>query len=151
MASFDTSLYTGQTGTAGVSPAVGRLEAKYGCPETKFVLIPYVVDGAEVSGDTINLCQLPEGAIVIPSLCRVVTGTGLDVSDMNVGISGNDNKYADAVDTLDTASDLAFSGGDNHTAPTEETAVVDVIATLVTVVTSTAASTALFIIAYNEN
>ena len=152
MASFDSALYTSQVGAAGVSPAVGRLEGKYSLPETSFIPIMYTVDGAEDSGDTINLGKLPEGVIVIPSACKVVSDTGFDVSDMDIGVSGNINKYADAVDTLDTASDVTFSGGDNHYSMTEVAAGgEDLIATLTTVVTSTADSVVVFLIAVAKN
>jgi hypothetical protein len=150
MPNFNTSLYSAQSGSAGSSPASGYPLARDAGGKLRFLVIPYTVDGAEASGDTITLGKLKAGAKVIPSLCRVISDTGFDVSDMNVGISGNDNKYADALDTLDTASDINFGvAGDNAYVPT---AVADggetLIATLVTVVTSTAAGKALFLIAY---
>ena len=149
MASFDTDIYTSENGTAGQSPAFGYELSKFAGGKLRYKVIQYVVDGAETTADTINLCKMKAGAVVIPSLSRVITGTGLDVNDLNIGVSGNDNKYADAMDTLDTASDIAFSGGDNHTAYTAVASGGEtIIATLVAVTTSTASSTAVFLIAY---
>jgi hypothetical protein len=143
-------MYTAQAGSAGSSAGVTIPEARDCGGKLRIIAVPYTVDGAEASADTINICKLKVGAKVIPSLCRVISGTGFDVDDMNVGISGNDNKYADDIDTLDTASDINFGvAGDNAYAPT---AVAEggetVIATLVNVVTTTAAGTVLFLIAY---
>lgn len=152
MPNFNTALYTAQNGTPGQSANVSTPLARDAGGKLRYLIIPYTVDGAEATGDTITLGKLPGGAKVIPALCRVVSDTGFDVDDMNVGISGNDNKYADDIDTLDTASDISFGvAGDNAYVPT---VVADagetLIATLVNVVTTTAAGKALFLIGYLE-
>lgn len=149
MAEFNSPTFDAQTGTAGASPSSTYNLAKVDAGKLRIARINYVVDGAEATADTINLIRLKVGAVVVPSYCRVVTGTGLDINDLNIGTAANDNKYADALDTLDTASDIAFSGGDIHTAPEAVgDGGEDVIATCVALVTSTAASTAVFYIAY---
>lgn len=150
MPNFNTTTYTGQAGSAGSSSAVGYPLARDAGGKLRFITIPYTVDGDEATGDTITLCKLKAGAKVVPTLCRVASDTGFDVSDMDVGIAGNINKYADALDTLDTASDISFGlAGDNAYAPTAVAAGGEtIIATLTTVVTSTAAGKALFLIAY---
>jgi hypothetical protein len=149
MANFNSTIYAKQLGSAGASPSSTYPLAKDTAGKLRFLVVPYTVDGAEASGDTITLGRIKIGAKVIPSLSRVVSDTGFDVSDMDIGISGNINKYADALDTLDTASDINFGvAGDSAYAPTAETATVDVIATLTTVVTSTAGGKVLFLIAF---
>lgn len=150
MASFTSDLFDDQTGAAGGSPANNYPLARVAGGKLRYMVVAYTVDGAEASGDTITLCRLKAGAVVVPSLCRVISDTGFDISAMNVGISGNTNKYANALDTLDTASDISFGqAGDNAYAPAAVGSTgEDVIATLTTVVTTTAAGLVLFLIAY---
>lgn len=145
MSNFNTSLYTAQSGRSSGYPLSRDAGGKL-----RFLVIPYTVDGAEATGDTITLGKLKAGAKVIPALCRVISDTGFDVNDMDIGVSGNVNKYADALDTLDTVSDISFGvAGDNAYVPTAvayggET----IIATCVALTTSTAGGKALFLIAY---
>lgn len=150
MANFNAPLYTAQSGSAGASAANGYPLARDAGGKLRYLVIPYTVDGAEATGDTITLGKLKAGAKVIPALCRVISDTGFDVNDMDIGISGNVNKYADALDTLDTVSDISFgTAGDNAFVPT---AVAEggetLIATCVALTTSTAGGKALFLIAY---
>ena len=150
MASFNSPLFGKQTGASGGSAASNYPLARVAGGKLRFMVVDYVVDGAEASADTIKLCRLKPGAVVVPALCRVVSDTGFDCSAMNVGIEGNTNQYANALDTLDTASDISFGqAGDTAYAPEavgEDGE--DVIATLTTVVTTTAGGKALFLIAY---
>lgn len=149
MSNFNSPIYTKQVGSAGGSPSAGFPLAKDVAGKLRYLIVPYVVDGAEASGDTITLGKIKVGAKVIPALSRVVSDTGFDISDMDIGIAGNINKYADALDTLDTSSDISFGiAGDSARAPVAETADVAVIATLTTVVTTTEGGLALFLIAY---
>jgi len=150
MAEFNSALYDEQVGSSGqVSPAGSYPLAKNAAGKLRILKVPYTVIGTEASGDTINLGKLKPGAVVIPSLSRVLSGAGFDVSDMDIGVASNPNAYADAMDTTDVELDQPFTGGDNRFEPAD-TAVGDeaIIATLTTVVTSTAASVALFLIAY---
>lgn len=149
MASFDTPLYSAQAGSAGVNTSFGRYGAKWVAGKLRYSVITYTVDGAEATGDTINLCQLKEGAVVIPALCRCISQAAFDADDMNVGNASNDNAYADAMDTTNAELDQPFVGGDNRFVPA---AVAEggetVIATLVSVVTTTAGQLVLFLIAF---
>jgi len=149
MASFDAPLYTSQIGSAGQTPAVGYPPAKQSAGKMRLAIIPYTVDGAENSGDTINLCKLKEGARVITQFSRVASQAAFDVSDMNIGVAGNDNKYADAMDTTDAELDQPFIGGDNRFVPADVAEGGEIVfATLVTVVTTTAGQLVLFLIAF---
>lgn len=151
MPNFNTSMYTAQNGSAGASQGVGAPLARDAGGKLRYLVIPYTVDGAEAAGDTITLGKLPKGAKVLPALSRIVSDTGFDCNDVDIGISGNVNKYADALDTLDTASDISWGlAGDVGYAPEAITADggETIIATLVGVVTTTAAGKVLFLIAY---
>jgi hypothetical protein len=151
MPSFDSALYSAQVGSAGESPAFGRPGAKTAAGKMRLALIPYTVDGAEASADTINLCRLKWGAVPIPNMCKVSSEAAFDVDDMNVGTAANDNALADAIDTLNAASDVFFTGGDNHYAPaeiSEDKDGADIIATLINVVTTTAGQLVLFCIVF---
>jgi hypothetical protein len=152
MANFNTNLYLGQNGSAGGSLNAGANfpMARDAGGKLRYLVIPYTVDGAEASGDTITLGKLKVGAKLIPALSRVVSDTGFDVDDMDIGIAGNVNKYADDIDTLDTASDISFGvAGDNAYTPTAvESGGETIIATLVNVVTTTAAGKVLFLIGF---
>lgn len=151
MANLNTDRYGNQVGGAGASPAVTYPLSRVAGGKVRYQVIPYTVDGSEASADTITLCRLKKGAVVIPSLCRVISQAAFDVSDMNVGIASNDNKYADAMDTTDAELDQPFIGGDNRLAPAAITEdYEDLIATLVTVVTTTAGQLVLFLIAYTD-
>jgi hypothetical protein len=149
MPNFNTSLYTAQNGTPGQSANVSTPLSRDAGGKLRYLVIPYTVDGAEATADTITLGKIPIGAKVIPALCRVVSDTGFDVDDMDVGISSNVNKYADDIDTTDVASDISFGvAGDNAYVPTATTEEETIIATLVNVVTTTAGGKALFLIGY---
>lgn len=150
MADFYSDIYDAQNGSAGSSAAVGYPLARDAGGKLRYLIIPYTVDGAEASGDIIYLGKLKAGAKVIPSLSRVISDTGFDVDDLNIGISGNTNKYADDIDTLDVASDINFGvAGDNAYAPTAVASGGEtLVAELVNVVTTTAAGKVLFLIAF---
>lgn len=149
MASFNTDTYTAQTGSAGASPSAAYPLAKNAGGKLRYLIVPYTVDGAETTGDTINLGKLKVGAKVIPSLSRVISEAAFDIDDMNIGTVSNDNAYADAMDTTNAELDQPFVGGDNRLAPADVVSgQEDVIATLVSVVTTTAGQLVLFLIAY---
>ena len=149
MASFNTDIYAAQAGSAGASPSATFPLARDAGGKLRYLIVPYTVDGAEATGDTINLGKLKVGAKVIPSLCRVKSEAAFDANDVNIGTAANANSFADALDTTNAALDQPFVGGDNQYAPAVITkGDEDVIATLVAVTTSTAGQLALFLIAY---
>lgn len=151
MPNFNTDRYSNQVGGAGASPAVTYPLARDSGGKLRYQVIRYTVDGAETTADTITLCRLKKGATVIPSLCRVISQAAFDADDMNIGTASNDNKYADAMDTTNAALDQPFVGGDNWFEPAAITDdYEDIIATLVSVVTTTAGQLVLFLIAYTD-
>jgi len=149
MAEFNTDTYTGQNGTAGQSSAVGYPQAKLAGGKLRYLVVPYITDGAEVTGDTINLGKLKVGAVPLPTLSRINSQAAFDCDDVNIGTTLNVNSLADALDTTNAELDQPFVGGDNRFAPVAITAGdEDIIATLVSVVTTTAGQLVLFLIAY---
>jgi len=149
MASFDSATYTGQNGTAGQSSGVGYPLARDAGGKLRYLVVPYTVDGAETTGDTINLGKLKVGAKVIPALSRVISEAAFDANDVNIGTAATANSFADALDTTNAALDQPFVGGTLQYAPTAITSGdEDIIATLVAVTTSTAGQLVLFLIAY---
>tara|TARA_R110002110_G_scaffold74463_1_gene196963 strand:- start:13644 stop:14087 length:444 start_codon:yes stop_codon:yes gene_type:complete len=144
MASFNTSTYTGQTTGTTTYPSARDAGGKL-----RYLTIPYVVNGAETNGDTINLGKLKVGSKVIPSLSRVISQAAFDANDVNIGSVSNPNAYADALDTTNAVLDQPFVGGDLQFAPAAIAAGDEnVIATLVAVTTSTAGQLVLFLVAY---
>lgn len=149
MASFDTPLYTSETGSAGSSAAAAYPLAKRSAGKIRYKVIPYTVDGAETSADTINLGKLKVGAQVIPQLCKVSSQAAFDVDDLDIGTAANADAFADGIDTTNAAADTLFTGGDDHYDPQSIVAGdEDIIATLNNVVTTTAGQLVLFLIAF---
>lgn len=110
MATFNTSLYTGQSGTPGASlnaPA-GYPLAKVAFGKCRIVEIPYTLAGTEATGDFINLTLLKQSDRVLPGLSTIFCedpGTALTVI---VGDLSDDNRYADTL-TLSAGGVFAFS------------------------------------------
>lgn len=152
MANFNTNTYTGQNGSAGSSTNAAALFplARDAGGKLRFLVIPYSAGGTETTADTITLGILPVGAKVIPALCRIVSNSTFDANDVDIGVSGNVNKYADALDTLGADSDISFGvAGDNAFVPTVVASGGEtLIATLVAVTSITSAGRALFLIGY---
>lgn len=75
-----------------------------------YAVATYTFLAAPSNGDLVALCTLPENARVVPSLSSLCSDDNL-CNDINVGITGNTNKYADALD-LSSGGTVAFAGGD---------------------------------------
>lgn len=149
MANFTTTIYDDQIGAAGDSPAASYPQAKNVSGKERHAIVPYTVDGAEASADTIQIVKLKKGAIVVPHLCRVLSEAAFDISNMDIGDGVNVNRYGDAMDTLNAVSNIPFTLGDEEYAPAPIDAGEEVVtATLVTVVTTTADQRVLWDIAY---
>lgn len=110
MPTFNTPRFALQTGSAGASPSAGYPLAKYIAGKVRYAAITYALTGTEAASDIINLVQLKEGAVVIPSLSRVVCedpGTALTI---DIGFASNDDALSDGL-VLTTPHDLAFTAG----------------------------------------
>ena len=81
--------------------------------EVHYAFIPYTVATTEAAADTINLCQLPTGAIPIPQLSSIwiptdnVTHT---TASIDVGCTLNPDGWFDGVSLLAAGNIMACSG-----------------------------------------
>lgn len=151
MATLNTATYANQIGSATSSAAKSLPQAKLANGKLRYAIVPYTAVGTEADGDIINIVKLKEGAVPVPSLCRIITSAAFDAADVNVGYGSNNNALADALDTTDAATDLPFARGDNALAPAALKAGEETIyATLVDVVAIAANDKALFLIAYTD-
>ena len=119
MATFNSTRYTGQVGTAGGSPASGYPLAKFTAGVTRTAVIPYTLVGTEAANDIINLVRLKAGAVVLPSECRIVCedpGTALTI---DVGFASNDDALCDGA-ALTTAHDVTFTTAASVTAVAQQ-------------------------------
>lgn len=69
--------------------------------DVQFAVIPYTLAGTEVTGDIINLCLLPHGAIPMPMLSKIATGAAPAPEGsliIDVGDADNPDGFADGVD-----------------------------------------------------
>lgn len=149
MASFDAPLYTKQVGDRSASPSAAYPLAKVSAGKLRYAVVQYVLDGAETTGDTINLCKLKEGALPIAPLCKVLSQAAFDADDVNIGTTANPNSLADAMDLTNAETALDFTGGDDRFVPVAIAEGGEVIVmTLVSVVTTTAGQLALVLIAF---
>lgn len=117
MPNFTTDTYTNQIGAAGTSPALSYPLARTVGGKLRYILVPYTCDGAEAAADTIQICKLKAGAVVVPNLCRIISEAAFDCDDVNIGDGVNANRFADALDTTNALLDQPFVGGDEHFAP----------------------------------
>ena len=68
MATFNSTNYGKQVGSAGASPSASYPLAKFIAGKVRYSIIPYVLAGTEAANDIINIVRLKVGAVVIPSL-----------------------------------------------------------------------------------
>lgn len=99
MATFNSALYTAQTGTPGQSLNVSLPQYRDGEGKPRLVVVSYTALGTEVTGNTVALCIIPINAKVVSmksNLCATATvGTGVTV---RVGDSSAANRYAGTID-----------------------------------------------------
>lgn len=105
MTAFSSSIYTGQTGTAGASAnaASGFPLAQMAQGKLRYTIVQYAL-GAESTNDTINLCKLRIGAKVIPSMSKIVCEDPGTALTLDIGHAGNTDAYCDGA-ALTTAHD----------------------------------------------
>lgn len=98
-----------------IDPTMGnRLTPKQLCSKLFFAVIAYTMLGTEAQGDFLNLCKLPQGAEIDPTV-STVTGDGiattatLDIGDddvLGVGTTADADRYADGLDVAAAGIDL---------------------------------------------
>lgn len=123
----------------------------------QYAVIPYTLTASEATGDVINLCVLPEGAIPIPQLSKVTCsadpGTTLT---LNIGNTQAADGWAKAI-TLSSGGDIWATSGTMpaFAAPTRlvrDSSLADgttvIYATVATAATLTAGVVLYFVLAY---
>lgn len=154
MATFNSTRYTSQVGTAGGSPASGYPLAKFANGKHRISVVPYTLAGTEAANDIINLIRLKAGAVVVPCECRILCedpGTALTI---DIGFASNDDALLDGA-ALTTAHDVSFTGAPSVTATAAQynptaLAVGDevIFATVKTATSLTTGAKLLFLISY---
>lgn len=73
-----------------------RLKNSVAFGDIKVLRASYTATGAEVSGDTIAICRLPVGAVVVPHDCRYAYQAmgGTNTSIGTLGDAGVSNRYS---------------------------------------------------------
>ncbi len=147
MSSFNSSVYAGQQ--AKLTLAWPTNQSLGAC--LQFATVPYALAGTEAANDTINLCTLPVGSKVIPSLSRVVCQDPGTALTLHIG-TASDNDSLSATLALTTAHDLAFTGGTAVAAQYVPVALASgdetIIATVAVATSLTTGAKLLFLVAY---
>lgn len=69
----------------------------------------FVTESTMTVGDTIQLVQLPKGAVIVPHLSQIMTEALGTTFSVNIGDIGNASRYAAALD-IKTAGSHPLSG-----------------------------------------
>ncbi len=112
MPTFNSTLYNQQLGV-GATPSYPQAKLQNG--KLRYMSVLYPLAGTEIANDIINLGRLKAGAIVVPSLSRIVCedpGTALTI---DIGFASNDDALCDGA-ALTTAHDVSFTGAPSVTA-----------------------------------
>lgn len=99
MATYNSALYTQQTGTPGQSLNVSLPQYRDGEGKPRKVCVSYTALGTEVTGETVALCEIPINAKVVASSGKIMAtatvGTGVTV---RVGDTSDALRYAGTID-----------------------------------------------------
>ena len=155
MPSFNSSRYAAQVGASGGSPGAGWPLAEFIGGKLRFAVIEYALAGTETANDTINLARLKVGAVVIPSLSRIVHQDCGDALTIDIGFLSNDDALCDGAALGTNAGDVTFTGAGSVTATAQQYNPVAIasgdeviFATVKTATNLTAGAKLLFLIAY---
>lgn len=161
MTTWNSTLYTGQTGSAGAS-----LNASSSFPmaqkesgKLRYSDVTYALNGNESANDIINIVELKPGAFLVPSLCRIVCEDPGTALTLDIGDAVTADRYMDG-GALTTAHDTSFTAAPSVTATaawytpyaivggTTPTTVIK--AKVITATALTAAAKVRFLIAWQE-
>jgi hypothetical protein len=99
MATYNSALFTAETGTPGQSLNVSLPGYRDSECKTRVIPVSYTALGTEITGETVALCRLPLNAKVIAAFGNIqataTVGTGVTV---RVGDSSAANRYAGTID-----------------------------------------------------
>jgi len=153
MPTFNSDIYAKQANPTLANRNAGVREAG----TLMFATSVYTMLGTEAAGDKINIVKLPQGCIIDPSHCTVVTdgiaGTAtVDVGDddvAGVGAAADVDRYADGLDVAAAGVDRFDSiAAAARLTPYTLGADSIIVATLVTLVTPVAGRKLVFRIGY---
>jgi hypothetical protein len=112
----------------------------------------YVLTDAEAQADTIDICWLPTGAVVVPHLSAVAcSGDPGTTLTLDIGDSSNPDRFADAIVLSAGGAAILFSSATlplESYDPTPLTTATKIIATVDTVSTLANTRTLVFWLAY---
>lgn len=110
MATLYTPLATAQNSTEN---AKNRAAGNDLTGNVVYAKASYTTTATDAAADVLNLVKLPEGAVVIPSLCRIDTedcGTDISIKIGDDDPTADDDRYSTAI-SLATAGVVAFASG----------------------------------------
>lgn len=109
MATFTTTNYDAQAENRANPSRLASANVASG--EVEFAVVEYTLAGTEATGDVINVCLLPAGAIPLPHLSGVLVktdpGTALTI---DLGTADNLDGLADGIDCKAVGHVAAMSG-----------------------------------------
>lgn len=151
MPTFNSTAYGKQIGS-GASPIYP--EAKRTSGKLRYAVVEYALAGTEVADDIINLIRLKAGAVVVPSLSRIVCEDPGTALTLDIGFASNADALCDGA-ALTTAHDVSWTGAASVTAVAAQyvpAAIASgdelIYATVKTATTLTAGAKLCFLIAY---
>lgn len=155
MASFDSTQYAKQKPTRANTSRNATENISDGSVE--FATIAYTLAGTETANDTINLCILPAGAIVVPQLSSVFSADPGTTLTLDIGTAADADAFADGI-TLSSGGRVEFTSGTAPAALTPTGLTADtgsgnavVYATVASAASLTASVVLHFLIAYKRN
>jgi len=147
----DATYYTNQVGSNGDS----RVKTYPTAANIRMVRIRRDLAGTESALDTFNLYRLKVGQTVIPGLSYVSHDDGGTTLTLDIGDSTDGDRYANGIDIAAAADQTSFcdgaipAGEDTPFAATE--ALQDVVVTIATSGTPSAASCVFYLAIADEN
>lgn len=96
MPNYDSAFYTAQAAALTDFSSAPNLRQYGGALE--YVHAKVTVPSTASAAELLNICYLPPGARVIPSLCTVQPDVDPGALTLDIGISGNPDAYADGLD-----------------------------------------------------
>jgi hypothetical protein len=122
MATFNTTIYSAQIGTAGASANAASTFpfAKNAFGKLRIVQIPYALAGTEAANDFINLTLLKPGDRVLAGYSKIICEDPGTTLTMQIGDASNADRYAGTL-VLSSGGSVEFSSvaGDDLYVPTD--------------------------------
>lgn len=110
MATFNTTMYSAQIGTAGASANAASTfpYAKNAFGKLRIIQVPYALAGTEAANDIINLSLLKPGDRVISGLSKVICEDPGTTLTLSVGDASDRARYSGTI-VLSSGGSVEFS------------------------------------------